>query len=173
MHPRGLILETPKQIRRRGCYIYIYIHYPHIWALLESAEAGCGICTMLCSGLRMGNETDFDKVAAAFSLSRVVPGTEQKSRIHLAQPDYDTSIATHLTELARPGSLMKPYDSEIGTSGRIALYSYCDKKTGPRGSLSLMHTEAYALTTPWFRTSLYCFNSCCVSNSRIKTLDIR
>lgn len=107
-------------------YAYIYMHYPSIRALYNSAEAGCDLCKLLHGELQRNIVGDFIKATTACS----------------PEPDDDTSIATELAEFTRPENIhRKALDCKHDKSKRIVLRHYSIEGTGPRGDPNPVNIE--------------------------------
>lgn len=125
-NPRGVSVKI--QDDRWSEYAYVYMHYPSIGALYNSAEAGCDLCKLLRSELQRDIVGDFNKATAACS----------------PEPDDASSIAADLAEFTRPENLhISAMDFKHGRSRRIVLLHHSKEGTGPRGDLTHFHIRIF------------------------------
>lgn len=151
-NPRGVSVKLseeysrphlPKNYYSRPGFVYIYMHYPNIWALYNSAEAGCGMCKLLHSELH-AYIVRFGEATAACSPAPETTATHPLSTIYAAESDDDALIAAHLAELTRSDNLQYSPALKHVLGTRIALQHPCDKSTGPRGMSHIFNIEILA-----------------------------
>lgn len=159
-NPRGRLFERTEKSCETIRYNYIYMHYPNIGALLKSAEAGCGMCIVICEAFRNREKAKFE-VAAESSVS------EYDTDVH----SDNNSTATYDAEFAKPENL-EPQNFEFSGSSRITIHYDYDEKTGPRGKtglyilrLSTFYPGPPSFLMSRFWGSMCYFNSCCVCNA--------